>query len=102
VLKDLDGSPWRHPLRTLKHVVVSKPESMESFRLITMGVKEAFRKRGIEGVLIAECLKECLRLEYKWAEYSWILEDNELTKRAVRIMDGELYKVYRVYEKTVA
>ena len=30
------------------------------------------------------------------------LEDNELTKRAVRLMDGELYKVYRVYEKRIA
>ncbi len=39
---------------------------------------------------------------YEWCEYSWILEDNELTKRAVRLMDGELYKVYRVYEKAIA
>ena len=30
-----------------------------------------------------------------------ILEDNELTKRAVRLMEGELYKVYRMYQKTL-
>ncbi len=52
VLADLDGSPLRHPLRTLKHVLRTKAESLEGLRLITLGVKEPFRKRGIEGVLI--------------------------------------------------
>jgi GNAT superfamily N-acetyltransferase len=99
VLADLDGSPWRHPLRTLRHVLKTKPESLEGLRLITLGVKEEHRKRGIEGVLLGEGLEQALEIGYSWCEYSWILEDNELTKRAVRLMDGELYKVYRVYEK---
>ncbi len=99
VLRDLDGSPWRHPLRALRHLVLTRPESMQGVRLITLGIKESYRKRGFEGVLFAESLAEGLRLGYQWAEYSWILEDNELTKRAVRLMDGQLYKVYRVYEK---
>ncbi len=55
--------------------------------------------RGLEGVLIAEGIEESLRLGYSWCEYSWILEDNELTKRAVRLMDGDLYKTYRIYQK---
>jgi GNAT superfamily N-acetyltransferase len=99
VLADLEGSPWRHPLRTLKHLLKTKPESLEGLRLITLGVKEEHRKRGFEGVLLGEGLEQALELGYDWCEYSWILEDNELTKRAVRLMDGELYKIYRVYEK---
>jgi len=101
VLADLDGSPWRHPLRTLKHVLKSKPETMAGLRVITLGVKADHRKRGIEGVLLGEGLEKSLEIGYEWCEYSWILEDNELTKRAVRLMDGELYKVYRVYEKVL-
>ena len=101
VLADLDGSPWRHPLRTLKHVLKSKPETMTGLRVITLGVKADHRKRGIEGVLLGEGLEKSLEIGYEWCEYSWILEDNELTKRAVRLMDGELYKVYRVYEKQI-
>jgi GNAT superfamily N-acetyltransferase len=101
VLRDLDGSVWRHPVRALRHLLWTKPEDMQGLRLITMGVKEQYRKRGIEGVLFVEGIREGLRLGYEWCEYSWILEDNELTKRAVRSMEGELYKVYRVYEKTV-
>jgi hypothetical protein len=101
VLADLDGSPWRHPLRTLKHVLRTKAESLTGLRLITLGVKAEHRKRGIEGVLLGEGLEKALEIGYSWCEYSWILEDNELTKRAVRLMDGELYKVYRVYQKPV-
>jgi len=101
VLADLDGSPWRHPLRTLKHVLKSKPETMTGLRVITLGVKADHRKRGIEGVLLGEGLEKSLEIGYEWCEYSWILEDNELTKRAVRLMDGELYKIYRVYEKQI-
>jgi GNAT superfamily N-acetyltransferase len=101
VLADLDGSPWRHPLKTLHHVLKSKPESMEGIRLFTLGVTSEYRKRGVEGILIGEGLQKSLEIGYTWCEYSWILEDNELTKRAVRLMDGELYKIYRVYEKSI-
>lgn len=99
VLQELDGSPLRHPLRTLKHVVFTKATDLEGLRLITLGITEPFRKRGIEGVLFAESIRAAVQLGYQWAEYSWILEDNELAKRTVRLMDGELYKTYRIYEK---
>jgi hypothetical protein len=101
VMGDLDGSPWRHPLRTLKHVLRSKASNQEGLRLVLLGVKEGFRDRGIEGVLLGEGLRISLDTGYQWCEYSWILEDNELTKRAVRLMDGELYKVYRMYQKAL-
>ncbi len=101
VLADLDGSPWRHPFKTLHHVLKSKPETMEGIRLFTLGVKAEHRKRGIEGILIGEGLQKSLEIGYDWCEYSWILEDNEVTKRTVRLMDGELYKIYRIYEKQI-
>lgn len=101
VLKDLDGQPFKHPLKTLRHALRTKPSDMEGLRLITLGVTAEHRKRGIEGVLIAEGLRVCLDLGFSWCEYSWILEDNELVKRAVRLMDGDLYKTYRMYEKAL-
>ncbi len=101
VLKDFDGSPWRHPLKTLKHLTMTKASDMEGLRLITLGVKAEHRKRGLEGALIAEGLEVALRLGYSWCEYSWILEDNELIKGTVRLMDGDLYKTYRIYRKVI-
>ncbi len=99
VLKELDGSPWKHPIRLLRALLTARPEKMEGLRLITMGFKEKFRKRGFEGVLFAEGLQKALEIGYTWCEYSWILEDNELTKRTVRLMDADLYKIYRMYHK---
>ncbi len=99
VLKDLDGSPWKHPLRTIRHLLKSKPETMEGLRVITMGVKQKFRKRGIEGMLVFEAIQEALRIGYSWSEYSWILEDNELVKGTIKIVNGKLYRTYRFYEK---
>jgi len=101
VLKDLDGSPWRHPLKTIRHMTLTKASDMEGLRVITLGVKARHRKRGLEGILFAEGIEIAMRLGYAWSEYSWILEDNELTKRTVRLMDGELYKTYRIYSKTL-
>lgn len=101
VLRDLGGVPWRHPLKTIRHLLGTKASDMEGLRLITLGVREEYRLRGLEGLLIAESLKVALEMGYSWCEYSWILEDNELTKRAVRLMDGQLYKTYRIYEKTL-
>ncbi len=102
VLADLDGSPFRHPLRTLKHVLMTRAEKLKGLRLILLGVKPGFRDRGIEGVLLGEGLRVAIDTGYEWCEYSWILEENELTKRLVRLMGGDLDKVYRIYEKQLS
>jgi hypothetical protein len=66
-----------------------------------MGVKIEFRLRGVEAVMFCEGLQAALDRGYRTCEYSWILEDNELTKRTVRLMDAELSKVYRMYGKAL-
>ncbi|HSL16427.1 MAG TPA: N-acetyltransferase [Methylomirabilota bacterium] len=101
VLADLGGSVWRHPFKLLRHLLFTKAESLPGLRLVLLGVRAGFRNRGVESLLFAHGIEVALRAGYEWCEYSWILEDNELTKRAVRLMGGELYKVYRVYEKNV-
>jgi GNAT superfamily N-acetyltransferase len=101
VLKDIGGALWRHPFRLVRHLLFTKAESLPGIRLILLGIKEGFRNRGIESLLFANGIEVALGAGYEWCEYSWILEDNERTKRAVRLMGGELYKVYRVYEKSL-
>jgi len=99
VLKDIGGSLWRHPIKLIRHLLFTKAESLAGIRLILLGIKEGFRNRGIESLLFAHGIEVALRAGYEWCEYSWILEDNERTKGAVRLMGGELYKIYRMYEK---
>jgi GNAT superfamily N-acetyltransferase len=92
----LNGS-MANPVRVIKAMLVGRKR--EALRLITMGVKETYRRRGIEAVLFFEALKAALERGYKRCEYSWILEDNELALRTVRLMDAELTKVYRMYAR---
>lgn len=94
----LNGSLW-NPIRLLRASAVGRRRI--GLRLITMGVKEQYRLRGIEGVMFYQGLKAALDNGYAWCEYSWILEDNELAKRTVRLMDARLAKIYRIYGRSL-
>jgi hypothetical protein len=76
VMGDLDGSPFRHPLRTLKHLLRSKASNQEGLRLVLLGVKEASRPRhrgrAGEGLRSPRHRLQVVRVLV-------ILEDNELT-----------------------
>lgn len=92
----LNGSRL-NPVRVLRAMLIARRR--EALRLITMGVKETYRRRGIEAVLFFEGLEAALERGYRRCEYSWILEDNELALRTVRLMDAVLTKVYRIYAR---
>lgn len=70
-------------------------------RLLILGVKKDYRKRGIEALFYAKTLEAGKRLGWTGAELSWILEDNELIKRGIELMGGRVYKKYRIYEMNI-
>lgn len=72
-----------------------------SCRVVTLGVKAQHRNRGIEAVMLAEGLITGLRLGFKTAEASWILEDNVMMRRLLQPFGGRVYKTYRIYEREV-
>jgi GNAT superfamily N-acetyltransferase len=85
------------PLGLVKFLWYSR--KISDIRVLTMGVKEEYRKRGIEGLLYLESFKAARRKGYRRAEMSWILEDNILMQKGCELMGGKLYKKYRIYEK---
>ncbi len=97
VLKRLNGKLG--PVQMIKFLWYSR--TISDIRVLTMGVKEEYRKKGIEGLLYLESFKAALRKGYKHAEMSWILEDNILMKKGCEFMGGKLYKKYRIYEKRI-
>jgi hypothetical protein len=76
--------------------------TISDIRVLTMGVKEQYRKKGIEGMLYLESFKAAMRKGYERAEMSWVLEDNTLMQKGCMLMGGKLYKKYRIYEKKIA
>ncbi len=70
-------------------------------RVLTLGVTREYRGRGLEAVMLAEGFKVGLRLGFKTAEASWVLEDNLPMRRFMEIFDGRVNKTYRLYERPV-
>lgn len=77
---------WKRPCRT---------------RVLTLGVKDSYRNRGIESALLIEGLDVGIRAGFTESEASWILEDNVMMVRVLESIGGRAYKRYRIYERTL-
>jgi len=74
---------------------------IDGVRIITMGVVPEFQKRGIDTVFYVETYNVGVKRGYTWAEMSWVLEDNTLMNRVLKLLGARLYKKYRIYEITI-
>ena len=70
-------------------------------RVITMGVKEQYRKLGLASLLYHKMHQNLKEVGYKEAEMSWILEDNLNMNKPLQVMGAKPYKTYRIFEKSL-
>ena len=94
VLKRLNGKLGL--LGILKFFYFSR--KISTVRVMLLGVKHAFQKRGVEGLLYIETFRRGTGKGYFQAECSWILENNILMQRGIEAMGGKRYKTYRIFE----
>jgi hypothetical protein len=94
VLKHLNGKVGL--LGGLKFLYYSR--KIRKIRTMLLGVKHAFQKKGVEGLLYIETFKRGIKKGYFQAECSWILENNVLMQHGIEAMGGKRYKIYRIYE----
>lgn len=73
----------------------------EWVRVFALGVVPEVRGQGVDALMYTETARSALARGYRRAEMSWILENNMMMNRAIRLLGGEVYKTYRVYEKTL-
>jgi len=66
-------------------------------RVILMGIKEEYRRLGIEGVFYANLIRTALDKGYDEAEASWILENNQAMRAGLERFNMKAYKRYRMY-----
>ena len=97
VLKKLNGRLF--PTGLLKALWYSR--KIKDLRLLLLGVKGGYRKRGVDAFLFIEGLKVMNKNGYKKVEFSWILEDNYPVQRIIETFEGKLYKKYRIYEMEI-
>jgi len=87
------------PFGMLKLLWHSKIKNkIDSLRIITMGVEHKYQKRGIDNIFYIETFNRGKAKGYKWAELSWVLEDNRLMIRAAELLGAKKYRTYRLYD----
>ncbi len=77
---------WKRPPRT---------------RVLTLGVTEKYRSKGLESALLIEGLRVGFEAGVRESEASWILEDNVMMCRVLEAIGGRVYKRYRIYERAL-
>jgi GNAT superfamily N-acetyltransferase len=85
------------PIGLVKLLLASR--RIRRLRLTALGIKEGYRRRGIDAILYLDTLRTAKRLGYEGGEISWTLEDNHLVNRAIESMGGRKSKTYRVYQR---
>lgn len=92
------GEPeWWQLLKLIWHWKVRR--DISSVRVWALGVLEEYRGTGADALLYYEMMTRGLPRGYMDIEMSWILENNDMMNRAIKMLGGEIYKVWRVYEK---
>jgi GNAT superfamily N-acetyltransferase len=87
------------PIGLVKLLMAAR--KIRRLRLIALGTRQEYRKRGIDAILYLDTLRNARSLGYTGGEISWTLEDNHLVNRAIESMGGRKYKTYRLYEKAI-
>lgn len=83
--------------RILKFVWKMKTSHPREARLAAMGVHPDYRNTGIAALFYYETLMRG-KQRYVGGELSWVEESNAEMIKSIRVMGGEKYKTYRIYE----
>lgn len=70
-------------------------------RVMMLGVVDSYRKLGIEACLYGMIIRNSRNSNVLGAECSWMLEENYMMNHAIEQINGELYKQYRLYQKSI-
>jgi hypothetical protein len=97
VLKKINGRLF--PFGFVKALWFSR--KIKNLRLLLLGIKQGYRKRGVDALLLLKGLDAIKKAGYQKVEFSWILEDNYPVQRIIETVNGKLYKKYRVYERKI-
>ena len=101
-IHDLNGHLF--PLGWAKLLWRLKVSHLKTGRLMILGVKKEFRTRrylALAYLLCDEVYRRARDGGYRWAEFSWTLEDNRLINAMIKNINGLHYKTYRIYEKAL-
>lgn len=75
---------------------------INQIRVLLLGVRKAFRGRGLEALLIHRIIEASSKKNMGRGEMSWILEDNHSMRKILeKDLNADQYRTYRIFQKTV-
>ena len=102
-IHDLDGKLL--PTGFAKLLWRFKIVGAKSARLALLGIRKKFRTQkkyaALSAYMYARLSRAGAGLGIHWGELSWTLEDNHPVNLGIKMMGGEIYKRYRVYERAL-
>ncbi len=97
IIKQMDGKLF--PFNFLK--MFTQKKKINWLRVLILGILPKFQKKGFDAVFYHELIAASAKLGLNYGEASWILEDNEMMNRGMKLVNGKVYKTYRIYEKDI-
>jgi hypothetical protein len=80
---------------------LANKKKINQLRVIIMGVKQEYHKKGIDAIFYRDIIKDGNRKGVRGAEISWVLEDNLAMKQTAEKLGARVYKTYRIYDKKI-
>ena len=72
---------------------------IDRLRVLLFGIKDGWRRRGIDALLAFETFKKADALGYVAGELGWVVEDDKLMNRTIQATGAQRLRTYRVYER---
>jgi len=75
-----------------------------TLRVTIMGVLPQYKLRGIDVVMYYKSFQAAYahKNQFKSAEFSWVLESNEMMNKVATSLGGKIYKTYRFYDLQIS
>lgn len=74
---------------------------LRSGRIMILGAKPEFRRRGIFALFTHEMSQRTKAVKLAGVEASWILEDNDKLNRPLQALGAKEYRRWRIYDRTI-
>lgn len=97
IFKSFNGKLF--PFNFLK--IFTQKKKITWSRIITLGIIPEYQKRGLDAVFYWEIVNRAEQNGILLGEASWILEDNDMMNRGANVMNGQVYKKYRLYDISI-
>jgi GNAT superfamily N-acetyltransferase len=93
-IKEIDGRLL--PFGFLK--LLLKRRELKRVRLISTNVLPEYQSWGIGIALVSRLVPDALKWGIQEAEFSWVLESNDLSYKTLRKSGAKITKQYRIYD----